>query len=445
VAVEGDVDGNGTPDVTLRGGLSETPCERCGLQIASSGNRLHALTLEGFGTGVLIQPYWDSTAGGAFPSRRTIADNVLSRLVMSKIDAVGIWIRSVFSPNCGVPQPQRCQSHGRWRNMTFTGNSIETASTGIAASIHHVGERLEHVTVTENTIRIDGNDAGIKFETGGDSLEGRISDVLIARNTIAGRVGIGISVAAGVQRGQANITQRVRVLDNRVNLVSPGSDYCCAGIVVNAGSDTAEAAFPDASPLRYPDGNVVREVEIRGNAVSGTLDAGVSVMAGVGAGGSKNRVENIRIERNTVRSSRVAGGMRLMIGNGQPFKKRYATGNRITGVTISVNRITVGKDPGETNVPLTGGVVLMAGGRFGRLGVVRDVRITDNRIATALAGIRLVGGLESTSRGNRVACVRLARNRITGTRKAVVVTSNVPGPKPGVPGASGNRASLGSC
>jgi hypothetical protein len=59
VTVEGDVDGNGKPDVTLRGGLSDTSCKRCGLWIASSGNRLHALAREGFGTGVRIGPYWD--------------------------------------------------------------------------------------------------------------------------------------------------------------------------------------------------------------------------------------------------------------------------------------------------------------------------------------------------------------------------------------------------
>ena len=134
------------------------------------------------------------------------------------------------------------------------------------------------------------------------------------------------------------------------------------------------------------------------------------------------------------------------MGNGQPFKNRYATGNRIAGVTIRANRITIGKaSPGEINDPLTGGVVLVAGGRFGRGGVVRDVRITNNRIATARAGIRLVGGMESTLRGNSVTCVRLAGNRITGTRNAVVVTPNVPGPKPNVRGASGNRASLGGC
>jgi hypothetical protein len=170
--------------------------------------------------------------------------------------------------------------------------------------------------------------------------------------------------------------------------VSRGSGYCCAGIVVNAGSDSAEAAFPNARPLRYPDDNGLGNVEISGNSVSGTLDTGVSVMAGVGAGGSRNRIENIRVERNTIGSSRVAGGVSLVVGNGQPFKNRYATGNRIAGVTIRANRITIGKaKPVEINDPLTGGVVLVAGGRFGRRGVVRDVRITNNRIATVRAGI----------------------------------------------------------
>jgi hypothetical protein len=45
-----------------------------------------------------------------------------------------------------------------------------------------------------------------------------------------------------------------------------------------------------------------------------------------------------------------------------------------------------------------------------RASLRRDVRITNNRIATARVGIRLVGGTFSTSRGNSVTCVRLAGN-----------------------------------
>jgi hypothetical protein len=71
------------------------------------------------------------------------------------------------------------------------------------------------------------------------------------------------------------------------------------------------------------------------------------------------------------------------------------------------------------------------------------VRISKNRIATAQVGTRLIGGLESTARGNSLTCVRLAGNRVTGTRRALSVTPNAGGQKFGF--ASGDRASLGSC
>lgn len=57
-AIEGDIDGNGSPDITLRptAQLLRTCCVHSGLQIASSDNRLHALALAGFHTGVELEP-----------------------------------------------------------------------------------------------------------------------------------------------------------------------------------------------------------------------------------------------------------------------------------------------------------------------------------------------------------------------------------------------------
>lgn len=73
-------------------------------------------------------------------------------------------------------------------------------------------------------------DAGIALETGGDSVQARISDVLIARNTIEGSVDIGINVAGGTLRGQHGTVEHVRVLDNRVHVVGHVLDYCCIRI-----------------------------------------------------------------------------------------------------------------------------------------------------------------------------------------------------------------------
>ena len=63
VTVEGDIDGDDRPDLTLRTTarqpmppLPVCPVLSCGFHISSSGNRLHALALEGFRVGVLIQP-----------------------------------------------------------------------------------------------------------------------------------------------------------------------------------------------------------------------------------------------------------------------------------------------------------------------------------------------------------------------------------------------------
>lgn len=425
------IEGSG---MTLNTTVSSTWCE-CGLQVASSRNRLRGLTLERFRNGVVIGPYWQWTTGGSLPTHVTLADNVLSGLVLRKIAGIGIVGWSVFSPNCGAPKPERCWSYTTWKNTTITGNTIETGDTGIGFKLDNAGDRVDRATVTGNSIRIAGQDAGIILATGGDSAQARISDVLIARNTVEGSVDIGINVAGGTLRGQNGTVERVRVLDNRVNLVkSRGySGFCCQGIVVQAGTDSPVFTTM-IDPPRYLDGNVTRDVLVRGNSISGTLAWGVQVVAGFGAGGSRNRIENVRIEGNAIRSRTNAAGLYVILGDGHPFRDRYATGNRIARVTITSNLITIGNDRGP-GAGHDGGVVLVGGGRFGRAGAIRDVRITSNRIATTLTGIKLVGGFSKFARGNTISCVRLAGNRITGARSTVAVLPNVDG-------ARGNRATL---
>jgi hypothetical protein len=191
-------------------------------------------------------------------------------------------------------------------------------------------------------------------------------------------------------------------------------------------------------PLRYPDGNVVRNVEVRGNTIGGTLEAGVSVGAGSGAGGSRNRIEDLQIAHNLIRSSGARRGIWLLLGRGEPYKHRYATANRISGVTIDGNRVAMSRAKPLPFVDTRGGIVLESGSFFGRGGVIHDVRITNNRVATDRPGIWLVGGFGPTAHDNRVTCVRLVGNRITGTRRRVLVTPNLGD-------AKRNRASLGGC
>jgi len=422
VTVEGDIDGNGKPDVTLR--PSKSLKKSFGFTISSSGNRLHALMLRGFVIGVFLQP------DKRVPSHRTYEDNVVSGLVMQAIGTDAIKQSEAHGFTCGLPAKARpCPTYNVWANTVLTGNTIEADQSGIRFGLYNsFGDRVEGLTVTGNTIRIgaganaDSVDVGISVQQGGNSTRTLISDVLIARNSIEGVHGGGISVGPGAQRASANTMQGVQILDNRIHLVRRGSAVADGGIIVGVGSDQPYLILPSVRPVRYPDGNVLRNVQVRGNSISGALAAGVDVQAGIGAGGSRNRIENVRIERNVIRSSIVARGVWVWMGSGSPYKNRYATGNRITGVTIDGNRVTIGStDPGfdPLDFQTLGGIVLLGGGTFGRGGVVRDVKITKNRIATAQFGIRLVGGSSRSARRNSVTCVRVAGNRITGTRKAV--------------------------
>lgn len=219
------------------------------------------------------------------------------------------------------------------------------------------------------------------------------------------------------------------------------------GIDVTAGGDTFAM---NVRPITYPDRNVVRRVEVAGNVFTGSLLAGVNIQAGV-TGGSYNRIGNLRIHRNVIRSTFkwTRGGIYVLVGENFESQMsetvRPATGNRVTDVTIDANRITGGKaTSGVLIYPSQAGIALLGGMRYAQRGVIRDVRIRRNRIAGSRFGVKLIGGAASfpaevaITRGNRVSCVRLAGNRITGARKATAVVRNLGG-------ASGNRASLGGC
>jgi hypothetical protein len=358
----------------------------------------------------------------------------------------GIYFHSPVSPDCGYGKPDPCRTYITFANTTITGNTIEALASGVNMQIGNSGDRIAGATVTDNTIRIDGG-AGIELgqsgNPGDDGVPAQISDVLIARNSIEGTGMVGIEVMAGAGRAQGSTTEAVRVLDNRVHLVPKGSSTP-HGIDVLAGTDASPAMWPDVLPLRYPDGNVLRDVEVAGNTLSGDLTHGVWVAAGsASAAGSRNRVLDVRIERNVISSTLVGAGVLLQVGGTggpAPDLHRWATGNQITGVEISANRISTGRTHSGVGLDSAGGIVLEGGSAFSRDGVIRDVGIAENKIKVKFAavhgGIKLIGGKGPTARRNRVTRVRLVANHVSGTRPAVSVRSNIGGAKT-------NYASLG--
>lgn len=432
VTIDGDIDGDDGPDVTLGGQDAQV-----GFLVSSSGNRLDSLRLSNFMFGVVLQPPVDP-----IPTGQAFEDNAVSGLVMTGIDQVGINLDPTALGNCGVP----CNSRNRWVNTSIVGNTIQSRSSGIFFWNSSTGEQVDNVTVTGNEITITGKGvgSGIAFETAGplggaESTGARISDVRIANNVVAGSPDIGITVAAGTGRGQEGVVANVKVLNNRLELSKTGDYFCCQGIVINAGSDTP--SFAAGPPVRYLDDNTVRGVVVRDNRVSGTLEWGISVQAAWGSGGSNNLIRNVDIRRNIFRTTKPTLGAVVVNAGGTPYNERRATHNRITGLTLVSNRFVTG--PGSRSRLAGGGigasgVALVGGHSYGLENVVRDVRIARNRIRTRYVGIRVIGGLGDTATRNRVICVPRRRNRITGALKNLLVKSNVDG-------ASGNRVRLKGC
>ncbi|MEX1278121.1 MAG: hypothetical protein WEI16_03625, partial [Chloroflexota bacterium] len=84
VDIDGDIDRDGSPDITIH---PDTEIGT-GLHVASSGNRIVGLTIEGFEQGAIIGPPPEPLVPG-----QTFADNTLSGLVMRDVfDGIDISI-----------------------------------------------------------------------------------------------------------------------------------------------------------------------------------------------------------------------------------------------------------------------------------------------------------------------------------------------------------------
>lgn len=435
VTINGDINGDGQPDVTLSeapnfvGSGNCTSSAGCGLTIASSQNTVNALTLTGFGDGIDIDP--PPITSNQLATHVTLNGNTISNTNMTNIQQFGVIMGSMYLPGCGLygGSATPCTTDDTWSNTTVTSNTIETLDTGFAIKDSDAGDTFSNTTVTSNTIAVQGTDGAISFEIGSNATGSTVSGALIAHNTITGATDEGIDVGPGTNRASGNSMTNVQILDNTVNLVSTNTGLCCQGIVMLAGSDAPSATDPNVLPLGYPDSNSLTNVLVQGNTVTGTLTTGILVEAGLGAGGSSNTISGVVIDANQVNSTIEANGIKIVNGSGTPLGGRLATSNKISDVSIDANRVSIGVVPVE---PANGygAIDLEGGGNSSQSNSISTVSLVNNLVTSSNSAIVLVGGDNKggMTSANILQGIKLVNNTIVNPNgDALDVTANEDG------------------
>jgi subtilisin-like proprotein convertase family protein len=488
VLIDGDTNGDGLPDITIAAGTSNP---NWAFDVASSGNRIHALGIRGFSTGVLF------TAGpqgiGSLPTGQTYDGDIVDGNVLTDIGQEGIQLSPVIG-RAECSPTAACQTTNSWTNMRLVGNTINTGRAGVDAQLaDDVGDSFSQTTIAGNNIVFPSGGSGLTLLAGdgGGADENQIADTLVAYNEIQGSGSgsvqpVAITAVSGRRGGSANGLHGLDILGNEIQFTGepePGvpsrgillgmSDGCSGGpgidcsmnnvasqitIERNAITGPAEGVLvDDACCGGPPNGSTLSDVAISGNVIKGIIPPDALDPWGVLISSAGAVVSHVNVDSNTIEQDQtepqlahnadLAGGGVAVVGDlgGQ--------NGSIQTVSISNNQI----DSDLAGITLVGGGPsdeASADDAFGN--VVSDVQLTGNvigreptlatRIDPQVRGISLIGGLGGTppatgnwkaSTDNSVTSVTVQGNLVAGVMDDVSVQSNFGA------GASGNTAALG--
>lgn len=409
VFLSGDIDGDGSPDVTVRDGADLIQA----LSVASSGNRIHALRIEGFRQGVMVTA--DSRTTGA-----TFTNNVVSNNTMREVQE-GVLVAGSATITAGRVSRSTANT---WKTVRIIGNTISARSQGIGLFLPSSGDAISGVVIARNTIRIGNLPAanGIQLSSGfrAGSTQNRIEQVLIAENTVDAALAgppamTGIWVQAGIQGATQNAADDIRITGNRIRL--PRSQYTTGieFIVADGATDDYDARF---QPIEFPEGNTITNVTADANDVSGTGRRGI-ILTGGCCGGRGNVIDRAKIEGNVVDSyvgPGSDGAVALWGGNSGNFYVRPTEGSQVRNVTIARNTLRYHLPTGWTGIPLAAGGILLKAGNEASKNTISGVTIRSNLVETDAVGVMVVGG-NGTDRyptsQNAVVSLSITCNQVT--------------------------------
>jgi subtilisin-like proprotein convertase family protein len=437
VMIDGDINGDGQPDITLDGQQVSDPAS-IGLQLISGGNRLHSLHLADFGTGVLLAPVSPDNVDPTLPSHQTYAGNVVSGLVIT-----GVGVSSGPEPGGIVLLPNArgyqcagvaCATDNQWLDTRFVGNTVVSRQFGIGTVMSDVaGDEIQRLTVAGNHIEVNqagssntspvpvGIDLKLGLDAGANS--NTLSDALVAYNDVEPLgASMGIVGVAGQHGGSSNVIDTLTVIGNHIAFSGQPAITAGSQIRLRAISFGLSDGCSGGPGVGCSNDDVIRHVQILGNVLTGQSNAGV--MAAEPCCGSQpgSILTDIDISDNLVEGLIPPGEL-------NPWGIVVPGDYDVSNVTVDSNTVeqTVTDSAQQHLATLASGGIVVAGGIGAGSAGAHDgtgatgVTITNNLISTPLAGITLVGGGPSDdvaagdAYGHKISDVLLGANKVTQT------------------------------
>ena len=420
LTIDGDIDGDGAPDITLDGLQAKQ-----GLVVRSSGNTIAHLHLINFRDKTITFACTIATCEPRVIQGNRIIGNVIEtsgRLAIS-IEAQGLVGGSPLYHDLA------------WEDTEIIGNTI-TAGPNTAHIVLRPGSnggtrnRISRITISGN--HLTGGRLGIHPLSGdetsierGDpppirySDDNLIEDVTISDNVLTGIKFMGIVLQAANVGNRGNRIVRVLISGNKITATE-------RPIVLTSASGTERlSSDQDRSTSR----NIISDVEVRGNLIEPIrYRAGIQVVGG-GKGGelravpvTENRIERVAILDNeiTVRQPGVAA---IRILGGVVHGLERVAENIVTDVTISANRISADLDLKATGIEVIGGWIDNGTGTAEQ-NEVRNIVIRENSMSGVSTAIALLGGRKAGSTGNAIMGYLIEANELGGAPVRIVANDD---------------------
>ena len=416
LTIDGDIDGDGLPDITLDGHLGQGA-----IALISSHNIITHLTFSDYlGGPTMICCPAENCSHQTFTDNQII-DNTF--LLPNAGPAVAITPGGLLNP-ADFPQV----TDVTWQDILVSGNTIVTKSTAIYVAVAAGGSnhsQIVNLTISANHITnlspdplavIDtmvadtnslyfGIPAPIQY-----SDYNRIENFTIAGNTIDAPKSFGIKIGLANFGNEYNQVDNLNITDNTISALW--------GLYISPGND--------GSAEKGSSNNKITGVNILENTFTSKYlsNSGIEINAASGSpsdlGGANNQINDLRIVGNTIEDY-ASSGIDVVGGNGAGARHSLV-GNVVENVTIHSNRISQIQYPGSGWAAIS----LRAGVGAAESNQLVGLQVSNNHLR-GLIGIKILGGYTAGAINNQVSVSELVANVVNSSDVPVLAQNDLDG------------------